>query len=384
MSTIATIHLTSMFAVWVACCVCGATINTVELNFATMDEIVNGDDRKPFLIKCYYPGCMHCQIFQRTWEPFVIGAGDTQKLVKFGEINCDLEYRLCRKLGVENVPTLLWSDGVKKGVYKPYMAVYGVPGLRNFMKKLATSSFLYEFEADAVANLNVSRVAYLMRYKKLNDASVERFFDEGQRRNATNFGLVRAQEKGYDLLFYGTRVASVNDFGMIANIELLPELTEENLSEMGSRFVLLVLGESDHIEHYSEVASAIWRVKNAWVRVGSPVLSKLNIDVRKRSIVGVTPEQTRVWDITVTEAEISNLMGSFGSSELPLRSSLGAFAGMLVIMGVVFWVWYYRTKKSTPDAELPLTDSENVHVDVTSPSVDVLSASDNELFQDPE
>lgn len=79
----------------------------------------------PWFIKFYAPWCPHCQALGPTWDQ--LGKSMHGKM-NIGEVNCDIESRLCRDVGVKSFPTLLFFKGGEHAEYQ------GLRGLGDFVK----------------------------------------------------------------------------------------------------------------------------------------------------------------------------------------------------------------------------------------------------------
>ena len=377
-----------MFVAVFACVSLAATKHAVELTSGNFDELVNGNDRVPFLIKCYNPGCPHCSFFQKTWEPFVDKASQMQSLVKFGEINCNSESRLCRKLGLRFVPVLIWSSGAKPENYVDKRVASGVDGMVRLLGDLKASSFLFDSESAAVSGFRGVRAAYLMKYAKLSDQFVDEFFDMGKRRTDAKFALVKASEPSYELFFYGTKVASPKTFTEVANARLLPPLTNETLKSFGSYFVVLVLNEGDRLERYAHVAESLWRVNNAWARRNDTILSMFNEVVSAPSLIAVTPAGAKFYDFPLTSTAISKVIQDFPLVQFtndPKTTSIRLVvfvvtAGFLVLIltFIIYIACHANPTDPVADQTLSLAESENVQVDVTSISIQDVQSDNSE------
>ena len=377
-----------MFVAVFACVSLAATKHAVELTTGNFDELVNGKDRAPFLIKCYNPGCPHCSFFQKTWEPFVDKASQMQSLVKFGEINCNSESRLCRKLGLRFVPVLIWSSGAKAENYVDKRVASSVDGMVKLMNDLKTSSFLFDSESAALSEFRGARAVYVMKYTKLSDQFVDEFFDLGKRRTDTKFALVPASEPSYELFFYGTKVASPKTFTDVAGARLLPRLANDTLESFGSYFVILVLNETDKLERYSNIAESLWRVNNAWARRDDPILSMFNGVVSTPSLIAVTPEGAKFYDLPMSSSAISKVVQDFPLAQFlkdtnvtPVRLvALAVTTGLIVLIFtfIIYIACHANPTDPAADQTLGLTESENVQVDVTSISIQDVQSDNSE------
>lgn len=78
----------------------------------------------PWLIKFYVPWCGHCQAMAPIW----IQLGKEMKgKLNIGEVNCDIEHRLCKDVQLQGYPTILFFRGGERVEY------LGSRGLGDFL-----------------------------------------------------------------------------------------------------------------------------------------------------------------------------------------------------------------------------------------------------------
>lgn len=85
--------------------------------------------RDPWFIKFYAPWCGHCQAMAPGWASM---AREMQGTLNIGEVNCDVEKRLCKDVRAKGYPTLLFFRG---GERVEYNGLRGVGDLIAFSKK---------------------------------------------------------------------------------------------------------------------------------------------------------------------------------------------------------------------------------------------------------
>ncbi|KAF2125035.1 thioredoxin-like protein [Dothidotthia symphoricarpi CBS 119687] len=78
----------------------------------------------PWFIKFYAPWCHHCQDLAPTWSNM---ARHMQGKLNVGEVNCDVEKRLCKDAGVKGYPTMLFFRGGERIEY------HGLRGLGDLL-----------------------------------------------------------------------------------------------------------------------------------------------------------------------------------------------------------------------------------------------------------
>jgi len=77
-----------------------------------------------WFIVFYAPWCQHCQRMAPSWAQM---AREMQGRLDVGEVNCDVERRLCREYGVNNYPVIMYLKGSDRLEYE------GLRGLGDFM-----------------------------------------------------------------------------------------------------------------------------------------------------------------------------------------------------------------------------------------------------------
>lgn len=83
----------------------------------------------PWFVKFYAPWCGHCQAMAPNWQGM---ARDMRNRLNVGEVNCDVEKRLCKDVRVKGYPTLLFFRG---GERIEYDGLRGVGDLISFANK---------------------------------------------------------------------------------------------------------------------------------------------------------------------------------------------------------------------------------------------------------
>ncbi|EON66034.1 hypothetical protein W97_05277 [Coniosporium apollinis CBS 100218] len=70
--------------------------------------------REPWFIKFYAPWCHHCQAVAPNWSQM---AREMKGKLNVGEVNCDIEKRLCKDAGVRGYPTMHFFRGGERVEY---------------------------------------------------------------------------------------------------------------------------------------------------------------------------------------------------------------------------------------------------------------------------
>lgn len=85
--------------------------------------------RDPWFIKFYAPWCHHCQALAPSWLTM---SKEMKGKLNVGEVNCDVEKRLCKDAGVRGYPTMLYFRGGEKVEYE---GLRGVGDLISYAQK---------------------------------------------------------------------------------------------------------------------------------------------------------------------------------------------------------------------------------------------------------
>jgi protein disulfide-isomerase len=83
----------------------------------------------PWFIKFYAPWCPHCQVLAPTWLAM---AKEMKGKLNIGEVNCEVEKRLCKDAGVKGYPTMLFF---KSGEKVEYEGLRGLGDLISYSQK---------------------------------------------------------------------------------------------------------------------------------------------------------------------------------------------------------------------------------------------------------
>lgn len=101
---------------------------SVELTAEKFQSLVT-NTLDPWFVKFYAPWCHHCQALKPNWATM---ARDMQGVLNIGEVNCDVEKRLCKDAHVRGYPTLLFFRG---GERVEYSGLRGVGDLISYARK---------------------------------------------------------------------------------------------------------------------------------------------------------------------------------------------------------------------------------------------------------
>jgi protein disulfide-isomerase len=85
----------------------------------------------PWFIKFYAPWCHHCQALKPNWDSL---ARQMRGNLNIGEVNCDVEKKLCKEAGVRGYPTMLLFRGSERVEYD---GLRGLGDLLGYADKVA-------------------------------------------------------------------------------------------------------------------------------------------------------------------------------------------------------------------------------------------------------
>ncbi|KAL8691423.1 MAG: hypothetical protein Q9224_004181 [Gallowayella concinna] len=103
----------------------GASIALSQESFQKL--VTNTQD--PWFVKFYAPWCHHCQALAPSWHQM---AKELQGKLNIGEVNCDVEARLCKDVRVKGYPTIHFFRG---GERVEYEGLRGLGDLVSYAKK---------------------------------------------------------------------------------------------------------------------------------------------------------------------------------------------------------------------------------------------------------
>ena len=102
--------------------------NSVSLSQESFQKLVT-NTQDPWFVKFYAPWCHHCQALAPSWAQM---AKELQGKLNVGEVNCDVEVRLCKDVRVRAYPTLHFFRG---GERVEYDGLRGLGDLVSYAKK---------------------------------------------------------------------------------------------------------------------------------------------------------------------------------------------------------------------------------------------------------
>ncbi|KAH0604532.1 uncharacterized protein H6S33_006909 [Morchella sextelata] len=114
--------------------------------------------RDPWFIKFYAPWCGHCQAMAPAWSEL---GREMKGSLNIGEVNCEVEKRLCRDVNLRGYPTILFFQG---GERVEYDGLRGLGDLVAYARKAVNSGVnevdLVEFEEMEKAGMEVAFIYF--------------------------------------------------------------------------------------------------------------------------------------------------------------------------------------------------------------------------------
>ncbi|KAL4880834.1 thioredoxin-like protein [Aspergillus karnatakaensis] len=101
---------------------------SVPLTAETFQKLVTASE-EPWFIKFYAPWCHHCQALAPNWAQM---AKEMHHTLNIGEVNCEIETRLCKDARVNAFPTMYFFRGTEK---VEYTGLRGLGDLVSYAKK---------------------------------------------------------------------------------------------------------------------------------------------------------------------------------------------------------------------------------------------------------
>ena len=235
----------------------GASIALSQESFQKL--VTNTQD--PWFVKFYAPWCHHCQALAPSWAQM---AKEMQGKLNVGEVNCDVESRLCKDVHVKAYPTMHFFRG---GERVEYDGLRGLGDLINYAKKAITIGegvvdvdaesfkkmeeteeviFLYFYDHatttedfEALERLTLSLVGHARLVKTSSSALADRF-------KISTWPRLLVSRDGRANFYTALAPSDMRDFRAVLSwmqsvwLPLVPELTASNSREiMSNKYVVL-------------------------------------------------------------------------------------------------------------------------------------------------
>jgi protein disulfide-isomerase len=219
--------------------------------------------RDPWIIKFYVPWCPHCQAMTPNWNSM---AKEMKDKLNVGEVNCEVEKRLCEDARVNAYPTIYFFRG---GERVEYTGLRGLGDLLSYTNKaVGVGSSIQDVDAATFKELEqTEEVLFLYLY---DDATTSEDFEAMNRLTLSLVGHARIVKTNSATLSERFKISTwprllvvrdgrpnyynalapkdMRDFRQILSwmqtvwLPIVPELTASNAREiMDGKFVVLGL-----------------------------------------------------------------------------------------------------------------------------------------------
>ncbi|KAL4965589.1 putative disulfide isomerase [Aspergillus stella-maris] len=120
---------------------------SVPLTAESFQKLVTASD-DPWFIKFYAPWCHHCQALAPNWAQL---GKEMQSTLNIGEVNCEVEQRLCKDARIQAFPTMYFFRGTE---HVEYNGLRGLGDLVSYAKKAVDiGSGIQDVDADTFKEL---------------------------------------------------------------------------------------------------------------------------------------------------------------------------------------------------------------------------------------
>ena len=241
----------------------------------------------PWFIKFYAPWCHHCQALAPSWQTMAREMGGR---LNIGEVNCDVERRLCKDVKVRGYPTILFFQG---GERIEYNGLRGLGDLLSFAQKaLAVREGVRDVGAAEFEELKLKEeVIFLYCYDHATTtedlAALERLVmslighaklvkskDEelSKRFKVSTWPRLLVSRGGKPSYYHGLAPQDMRDFRLVLNwmqanwLPIVPELTATNAHEiMDGRLVVMGILSRDRPDEFTVAKREINNAALEWI-----------------------------------------------------------------------------------------------------------------------
>lgn len=243
--------------------------------------------REPWFIKFYAPWCQHCQAMAPNWQGT---ARQMKEKLNVGEVNCDVEKRLCKDVKVRGYPTIMFFQGGEKIEYEGLRGLgdlisfankaVGVrEGIKNVnaaefeaMEQKEEVIFLYFWDDattsedfEALNRLTLSLIGHAKLVKTNDPLLCERF-------RISTWPRLLVSRDGKPTYYNALSPREMRDFRRVLNwmksvwLPIVPELTAQNAREiMDGRLVVLGILSRDRPEEFAQSKREIKNAALEWI-----------------------------------------------------------------------------------------------------------------------
>ncbi|RAH86365.1 thioredoxin-like protein [Aspergillus japonicus CBS 114.51] len=259
---------------------------SVPLTAESFQKLVT-TTQDPWFIKFYAPWCGHCQALAPNWQEM---AREMQGTLNVGEVNCDVETRLCKDARVNQFPTIYFFRG---GERVEYNGLRGLGDLVNYANKAveigsgvqdvdATTFkeleekedviFLYFYDHattsedfKALERLTLSLVGHARLVKTNSAALAERF-------KISTWPRLLVSRDGRPSYYNALAPKDMRDFRQILGwmrsvwLPIVPELTASNAREiMDGKYVVLGILSRKHSDEFLQSKRELKNAAHEWM-----------------------------------------------------------------------------------------------------------------------
>ena len=242
---------------------------------------------EPWFIKFYAPWCHHCQAFAPNWQGM---ARQMKGQLNIGEVNCEVEKRLCRDVKVRAFPTVLFFRGGEKIEYDGLRGLGDLFGFANKALEVAEGLvdvnaaefeelekkeeviFLYFYDQatttedfSALDRLVLSLIGHAKLVKTNDTLLSERF-------KISTWPRLLVSRDGKPTYYTSLSPRDMRDYRRVLNwmqsvwLPIVPELTASNAREiMLNKIVVLGILSRDRPEEFIGAKREIKNAALEWI-----------------------------------------------------------------------------------------------------------------------
>lgn len=243
--------------------------------------------QEPWFIKFYAPWCRHCQAIAPIW---IQVAKEMKGRLNVGEVNCDMESRLCKDVSLHGYPTILFFRG---GERVEYSGLRGLGDLVGYAQSAIESGsgvkdvdaiefkaleekeeviFVYFYDHAttsedfaALERLTLSLIGHAKLVKTRDPSLAERF-------KITTWPRLMVSRDGRPTYYTALAPKDMRDFRQVLGwmksvwLPIVPELTASNSREiMDGKFVVLGILSRDHPDEFKAAKKEIKQAALEWM-----------------------------------------------------------------------------------------------------------------------
>lgn len=241
----------------------------------------------PWFIKFYAPWCGHCQALAPNWIQL---AKEMKGRLNIGEVNCDVETRLCKEVHLRGYPTILFFRGGERVEYQGLRGLGDIisyankaidlgDGVKDIdaaeFKELEEKEeviFVYFYDHAttsedfaALERLTLSLIGHAKLVKTNSAALAERF-------KITTWPRLLVSRDGRPTYYTALAPQDMRDFRKVLHwmqsvwLPIVPELTTSNSQEiMDGKLVVLAILTRDHTDEFLMAKKEIKSAALEWM-----------------------------------------------------------------------------------------------------------------------